>query len=52
MKLIATRQGRSDKYDVLPAGAGRRLFDAVLALNQRWQALPWHGALELELPES
>jgi hypothetical protein len=36
----------------LPAGAGRRLFDAVLALNARWQAVPWYGTLELELAES
>jgi len=45
-------EARGRSVPELPAGAGRRLFDAVLALNARWQALPWYGALELELPEA
>lgn len=45
-----TARGR--RVPVLPPGTGRRLFDAVLALDARWQALPWYGALELELAES
>jgi hypothetical protein len=40
MRLIATRQGRSDKYDELRC------------LRRDGSAMPWHGALELELPES
>jgi hypothetical protein len=36
---------------VLPADAGRRMFDAVLELDARWQQVPWHGTLELELPD-
>lgn len=39
---------RARSVPALPAGAGRMLFDAVLALDARWQALPWYGALELE----
>ncbi|MFK3740231.1 hypothetical protein [Massilia sp. TN1-12] len=33
----------------LPDGAGQALFAAVLALDARWQQVPWHGTLELEL---
>ena len=45
-----TARGRS--LPVLLDGSGRRLFDAVLALNARWEALPWYGALELDFPET
>jgi hypothetical protein len=44
-------EARGKSAPLLPAGSGRRLFDAVLALDARWQALPWYGALELELAE-
>jgi hypothetical protein len=29
-------------------GAGRRLFEEVLALNAEWQAVPFHGTLSVE----
>lgn len=45
-------EARGRSTPVLPAGAGRRLFDAVLALDARWKALPWFGTLELELPDA
>jgi hypothetical protein len=35
----------------LPHGAGQTLFAAVLALDARWQKVPWHGTLELDLPD-
>lgn len=35
----------------LPAGIGQVLFERALALNARWQQVPFHGALELEMPE-
>jgi hypothetical protein len=35
----------------LPPGAGHTLFEQAVALNARWQQLPFHGALELEMPE-
>jgi hypothetical protein len=30
------------------ADAGQRLFDAVLALDAEWQAIPFHGSLTLQ----
>ena len=33
------------------ADAGQHLFDAVLALNTDWQAVPFHGSLTLQFPE-
>lgn len=42
-------RGRS--APALPPGAGRALFDEALVLNTRWQQLPFHHALELEMPE-
>jgi hypothetical protein len=33
----------------LPAGAGAALFEQALALNARWQQVPFHGTLELEM---
>jgi hypothetical protein len=41
-------RGRS--VPVLPAGIGNLLFDQALALNARWQQVPFHGTLELEMP--
>jgi hypothetical protein len=35
---------------VLHDSAGQQLYDAVLALGQRWQALPFHASLTLEIP--
>ena len=35
----------------LPAGIGSVLFEQALALNTRWQQVPFHGALELEMSE-
>jgi hypothetical protein len=34
----------------LPEGAGQQLYDAVVALGQRWQAVPYHASLALEMP--
>jgi hypothetical protein len=36
---------------LLPDGAGQALFAAVLALDVRWQQVPWHGTLALDLPD-
>ena len=41
---------RNRSVPELPADTGRQLFDAVLALDERWRQVPWHGTLELELP--
>jgi len=49
VRTACTGRGRS--VPALPADAGRRMFDAVLALDARWQQVPWHGALELDLPD-
>lgn len=35
---------------ILAAGAGQQLYDAVIVLGQRWQALPFHTALTLDMP--
>ena len=43
--------GRGRSVPALPPDTGRRLFDAVLALDARWRQVPWHGALELDLPD-
>jgi hypothetical protein len=42
-------RGRS--VPALPSGVGRTLFEQALALDARWQQVPFHGALELEMPE-
>lgn len=34
---------------VLEKGSGQQLFDAVLALGRRWQAVPFHASLTLEM---
>jgi hypothetical protein len=63
VKLIAARQGRTDKLDQLLCvrrdgsatstsmpHAGQTLSEAALALNARWQQVAPHATLELELP--
>lgn len=35
----------------LANGAGQHLYDAVIDLGQRWQQVPFHGALRLEMPK-
>jgi hypothetical protein len=34
----------------LDAAHGRQLYDAVIALGQRWEQVPFHAALMLEMP--
>jgi hypothetical protein len=34
---------------ILHEHAGQQLYDAVLALGQRWQALPFHASMTLEM---
>lgn len=46
-----TCASRGCAMPVLAAGCGQALFDAVLALDARWQGVPWHGTLELEMPD-
>ena len=50
VRTACTGRGRS--VPVLPADTGRQLFDAVLLLDERWRQVPWHGTLELELPDA
>ena len=42
---------RGRTVPVLPPGAGHTLFEQALALDARWQQLPFHGTLALEMPE-
>jgi hypothetical protein len=42
------QRGRNEP-DLSGIDPRRELYDAVLELNGRWQQLPWHGALELEM---
>jgi hypothetical protein len=42
-------RGRS--VPVLPAGVGATLFEQAVALNARWQQVPFHGTLELEMSD-
>ncbi|PQP01101.1 hypothetical protein C5614_06055 [Massilia phosphatilytica] len=49
VRTACTGRGRS--VPALPADSGRRMFDAVLALDARWQQVPWYGTLELDLPD-
>jgi hypothetical protein len=49
VRTACTGRGRS--VPALPADIGRQLFDAVLLLDERWRQVPWHGTLELELPD-
>lgn len=50
VRTACTGRGRS--VPALPANIGRQLFDAVLLLDERWRQVPWHGTLELELPDA
>jgi len=34
----------------LPPGVGQALFERALTLNARWQQVPFHGMLELDMP--
>jgi hypothetical protein len=43
-------EARARCVPALPAGIGGVLFEQALALNARWQQVPFHGALELEMP--
>ena len=47
VRTACAARGRS--VPILPADAGRQLFDAVLALDARWRAVPPYGTLALEL---
>ena len=49
VRTACTGRGRS--VPALPPDSGRRMFDAVLALDARWRQVPWHGTLELDLPD-
>ena len=40
---------RGCRAPVLAIGAGQLLYDAVIDLGQRWQRLPFHGSLLLEM---
>jgi hypothetical protein len=42
-------RGRS--VPALPPGIGATLFEQALALNARWQQLPFHGSLALDMPD-
>jgi hypothetical protein len=43
-------QARGRSVPVLAAGAGETLFEQASALNARWQQVPFHGTLALEMP--
>lgn len=49
VRAACAARGRS--VPVLAPGSGRRLFDAVQALDARWRQVPWHGRLELAMPD-
>jgi hypothetical protein len=44
-------EARGRGVPALPPGVGSTLFEQAQALNARWQQVPFHGALELEMPE-
>jgi hypothetical protein len=44
-------EARGRSVPALPSGAGQRLFEQALALDARWREVPFHGALELEMPD-
>lgn len=50
VRTACTGRGRS--VPGLAPDVGRQLFNAVLALDERWRQVPWHGTLELELPDA
>jgi len=43
-------QARGHSVPILATGAGAALFEQASALNARWQQVPFHGALALEMP--
>jgi hypothetical protein len=47
----AACEARGRSLPALAPGTGRLLFGRALDLNARWQQVPFHGALELEMPE-
>jgi hypothetical protein len=49
LRSACDARGRS--VPALPPGVGSTLFEQALALNARWQQVPFHGALEVEMPE-
>jgi len=42
-------EARGRSVPMLAAGAGQALFEQVLALQARWQQVPFHGTLALEM---
>jgi hypothetical protein len=44
-------EARGRSVPALDAGIGAVLFEQALALNTRWQQVPFHGALALEMPD-
>jgi hypothetical protein len=42
-------EARGRSVPKLPAGVGQVLFEQALALHARWQQVPFHGTLELEM---
>jgi hypothetical protein len=42
-------EARGRSVPELPPGVGTALFEQALALNARWQQVPFHGTLELEM---
>jgi hypothetical protein len=47
----AACEARGRGVPVLAPQAGTGLFGQALALNARWQQIPFHGTLELEMPD-
>jgi hypothetical protein len=43
-------EARGRGVPALAAGIGGMLFEQALALQARWQQVPFHGQLELEMP--
>jgi len=43
-------EARGRSVPSLPPGVGAALFEQALDLNVRWQQVPFHGSLELEMP--
>jgi hypothetical protein len=43
-------EARGRAVPVLPAGAGQAMFEQAQALGARWQLVPPHGTLELDMP--
>lgn len=48
VRAACAARGRS--VPALPAGIGRAMFEAALALDARWRDLPFFGTLELDMP--